>query len=351
MNQELIHVDNVHVTYSPMVRVVDDEYFSLGKMERRAVNALSGVSFDIVPGEILGLIGLNGSGKSTLLRVLAGIIRPDKGSVQMGKNRVSLLGVGSGLMSNLSGHDNIYLIGMQLGFSKKEIRAQYHNIVTFAELEEFIDHPVRTYSSGMRSKLSFSIAVHLATEIMLIDELLSVGDMSFRRKSYAKMQELIQDKNHTVVIVSHDLGRLRQLCNRVLWLEKGKLRAIGPSTQVIRDYQQACVQATGKSPVSDLPVPELLEVQCEDGALTVIWESVEDATGYYIYRKQDGKGYVSIARVSGALSDRYTDKKVSPGQTYQYTVRAYRKINDVRDKSDVQVDGICGTVPEQTDEP
>lgn len=349
MAKQLIRVKNVRVTYTPVKRKEGKGIFGFAKKQKETFVALKKVSFDIVPGEILGIIGKNGSGKSTLLRVLAGIIKPDRGSVRMGRNRVSLLTLSSSLMTELSGHDNIYLIGMQLGFSRKEIKEQYNAIVEFAELEKFIDQPVRTYSSGMRSKLSFSIAVHLATEIMLIDELLSVGDMAFRQKSYAKMQELIKDKRHTVVIVSHDMGRLRNLCNRVIWLDSGRVRVIGEPKYIIEAYQRQYTKTEGKLLVSDLQVPDLLEVKCHEDKLTVIWSPVQEATGYTIYRKQENKGYQRIAGVTGALSDRYEDKKVTPGQTYQYTVRAYRTFNGITDRSAVQVEGICGTVPVKKD--
>lgn len=345
MDQQVIKVNDIKVSYTPLIKKVKKGFLGLGKKERKKFVALRKMSFDIFPGEILGVIGKNGSGKSTLLRVLAGIIQPDTGSVEMGKRRVSLLTVSSSMMTELSGRDNVYLIGLQLGFSRKEIQEKFGEIVSFAELEKFIDQPVRTYSSGMRSKLSFSIAVHLATEVMLIDELLSVGDMTFRQKSYAKMKELIKDKNHTVVIVSHDMGRLRNLCDRVLWLDNGKLRVIGNPKYIIEAYQRQYTKTEGKVLVSDVPVPDLLEVQCTDQVLTVIWTPVQEATGYTVYRKQDNEGYKRIGRVTGAQSDRYEDKDVTPGKTYQYTVRAYRMFNGVTDRSSVQVDGICGTVP------
>ncbi len=346
MEQKRIKVDNIKVTYSPLVHKQGNRARIFGK-HRKSFVALDGVSFDIIPGEILGIIGKNGSGKSTLLRVLAGIIRPDSGSVEVGDNRVSLLTISSSMIVELSGRDNIYLIGLQLGFSKKEIQQQYDAIVEFAELQQFIDQPVQTYSSGMRSKLSFAIAVYLTTEVMLIDELLSVGDMAFRRKSYAKMQELIQDKNHTVVIVSHDMGRLQSLCNRIVWLEKGKLREVGDPKKVIGQYQSEYSATYGGVLVSDIKTPELLEVQCVDRQLMVIWEPVQDATGYTIYRKQENGGYQRIGAVSGSMSDRYVDKEVEPGQTYQYTVRAYRMLNGVADRSAVQSEGISGTVTEE----
>ena len=345
MDQQVIKIDNIQVSYSPVVRSEKKGFFCLGRKQRQKFLALRNVSFEIMPGEILGVIGKNGSGKSTLLRVLAGIIKPDSGSVEMGKNRVSLLTLGSSMITDLSGKDNIYLIGLQLGFSRKEIQNKFDEIVRFAELEKFIHQPVRTYSSGMRSKLSFSIAVHLATEIMLIDELLSVGDLSFRQKSFAKMKELIKDKNHTVVIVSHDMGRLRSLCDRVLWLDRGKLRVIGNPKYIVAAYQKQYTRTEGKVLVSDVPVPDLLEVQCEDHMLTVLWTPVPEATGYTVYRKQENEGYKRIGRTTGAQSDRYEDKDVKPGETYQYTVRAYRMFNGVTDRSAVQVEGICGTVP------
>lgn len=345
MDQQVIKVNNIKVSYTPLVSKEKKGLLGLHKKERQKYVALKQMSFDIIPGEILGVIGKNGSGKSTLLRVLAGIIKPDSGSVEMGKNRVSLLAVGSSMMTELSGRDNIYLIGLQLGFSRKEIREKFDEIVKFAELEQFIHQPVRTYSSGMRAKLSFSISVHLATEVMLIDELLSVGDMAFRQKSYAKMRELIKDKHHTVVIVSHDMGRLRNLCDRFLWLDNGYLRVIGDSKYIISAYQHEYTKTEGKVLVSDVQVPDLLEVQCEYHMLTVLWTPVPEATGYTVYRKQDKEGYKRIGRVTGAQSDRYEDKDVKPGQTYQYTVRAYRIFNGVTDRSSVQVDGICGTVP------
>lgn len=345
MEQNLIKVDNIKVSYSPLVHKQGNRARIFGKHRKHFV-AVDGVSFDIIPGEILGIIGKNGSGKSTLLRVLAGIIRPDSGSVDMGNNRVSLLTVSSSMMVELSGRDNIYLIGLQLGFSKQEIRQKYDEIVEFAELQAFIDQPVQTYSSGMRSKLSFAIAVYLTTEVVLIDELLSVGDVSFRRKSYAKMQELIQDKNHTVVIVSHDMGRLQSLCNRVVWLENGKLRQIGDPKTVIEAYQQEYKAANGAL-ISDLQTPELLEVRSVDDHLLVLWEPVPDATGYIVSRKQGDEVYQRIGTVSGSMSDRFEDKTVEPGQTYQYTVRAYRMMNGVTDRSARQLEGICGTAAEE----
>lgn len=200
--------------------------------------ALKGVSFEVPKGEILGIIGKNGSGKSTLLRTLAGIFCPDEGSIDMHGYDVSLLSIGVGFQTELSGRENIYLSGMLLGFSKEKIEQKTQEIIEFSELGEFIDMPVKTYSSGMHSKLAFSITAVLETSIMLVDEVLSVGDEKFKKKSYAKMQELISDKNRTVVIVSHSLGTLQELCTSVLWLHMGEMKMLGEPKEVIEKYRE-----------------------------------------------------------------------------------------------------------------
>ena len=198
--------------------------------------ALHGISFEIKRGEIVGLVGRNGSGKSTLLRVLAGIFEPDRGSVDLHGCTVSLLALGVGFLKQLSGRDNIYLSAMLLGFSQAEIEEQIDEIIEFSELGEFIEKPVRTYSSGMVSKLGFSISAILKTDIILVDEVLSVGDSKFKKKSFNKMMELISEKNRTVVIVSHDAKTIQQLCTSVIWLHDGDIRMIGPADEVVSAY-------------------------------------------------------------------------------------------------------------------
>lgn len=349
--EKIIKVNNIKVHYRTFTKRKGSNIADkiLGK-RRTNFCALNGVSFDIVPGEILGIIGRNGSGKSTLLKVLGGIIKPDSGSVKMGDNvRVSLLALSSSLMSDMPGRDNIYLIGLQLGFSLKEINAQFDNIVEFAELGSFIDKPVRTYSSGMRSKLSFSIAVHLTTEVILIDEVLSVGDVSFRQKSYAKMKELINDDKHTVVIVSHDMGRLATLCDRVLWLDKGNFQMIGDAKDVVNQYQKKYAVAEQKGVQSEIKTPKLLEVVPSESGLLVSWNFVSDATGYIIYRKKGKGSYKRVGIVAGTQTDKFEDTEVTPGETYTYTVRAFRIYNGITDRSAVIAAGISGTAPEKKD--
>ena len=200
--------------------------------------ALHGVSFTIGQGEIVGLVGRNGSGKSTLLRVLAGIFEPDKGFVDLHGHTVSLLALGVGFQTQLSGRENIYLSGLLLGFTKQDIDAQIDEIIAFSELEKFIEKPVRTYSSGMQSKLGFAITAILKTDIILVDEVLSVGDSHFKKKSFAKMQELISEKTRTVVIVSHNASTIRNTCEKVVWLHDGDIKMIGDTATVVDLYEE-----------------------------------------------------------------------------------------------------------------
>ena len=194
--------------------------------------------FDIKKGEIVGICGKNGSGKSTLLRAIAGIFSADKGTINLNNNSVSLLSIGVGFQKKLTGYDNIFLSGMLLGFSKEQIEKKLKEIIEFSELGDFIYKPVSSYSSGMYSKLAFSITAILETDIMLIDEVLSVGDIAFKEKSYNKMKELISDENRTVVIVSHSSKTLMELCDRVIWLHEGKILEDGKPEEVVSHYEE-----------------------------------------------------------------------------------------------------------------
>src|SRR5699024_6188473 len=195
-------------------------------------------SFKVKKGDILGIVGKNGSGKSTLLRALAGVFSPDSGEIDLHGYTISLLAIGVGFQKALSGRENIYLSGMLLGFSEDQIREKIDEIISFAGLGKFIDMPVQTYSSGMYSKLAFSITAILETDIMLIDEVLSVGDAKFKKKSYKKMKELIMDENRTVIIVSHNSDTIRNLCTSVLWLHEGEVRMMGNTDEVMDAYDE-----------------------------------------------------------------------------------------------------------------
>ncbi len=198
--------------------------------------AVKGISFYVREGEILGIIGKNGSGKSTTLNALAGIFSPDSGSIDLNGHSISLLSIGVGFIREMTGRENITLSGMLLGFTEEQVKAKEQEIIDFAEIGEFIDMPVRTYSSGMYSKLAFSITAILETDIMLIDEVLSVGDQKFKKKSYEKMRNLISNKDRTVVIVSHSIDTLKQLCDTVMWMHEGTIKRIGDPKEVLDEY-------------------------------------------------------------------------------------------------------------------
>lgn len=198
--------------------------------------AVKGISFYVREGEILGIIGKNGSGKSTTLNALAGIFSPDSGSIDLNGHSISLLSIGVGFIREMTGRENITLSGMLLCFTEEQVKAKEQEIIDFAEIGEFIDMPVRTYSSGMYSKLAFSITAILETDIMLIDEVLSVGDQKFKKKSYEKMKSLISNKDRTVVIVSHSIETLKQLCDTVMWMHEGQIKRIGDPDEVLDEY-------------------------------------------------------------------------------------------------------------------
>lgn len=234
-----VEVQDLKLQYKCLRNVsVKKGLFSIKKNQTEVIEALKGISFRVRKGEILGVIGKNGSGKSTLVRVLAGIFEPDGGSVNMHGHTVSLMSIGVGFQKKLSGRENILLSGMLLGFQESEIRLKMDEIIAFSELGDFIDRPVKTYSSGMYSKLAFSITAILETEIMLIDEVLSVGDAKFKKKSLKKMKQLITDKDRTVIIVSHSNETLRELCDELLWLHEGKVKMQGDTDQVINAYME-----------------------------------------------------------------------------------------------------------------
>ena len=213
--------------------------FTRKKKQKKAgtiINAVKDVSFSVNKSEVVGIIGENGSGKSTLLQAIAGIFDVDAGRIDTRGNRVSLLSLGTGFHNDLSARENIILCGMLMGYTKAQILERMDEVISFAELEDFIDYPVRTYSTGMRSRLTFSISMILDTDIILIDEVLSVGDESYKRKSYRKLRELIANKNHTVLLVSHNLEKLPPLCSRVIWMDKGCIKQIGDPETVIGAY-------------------------------------------------------------------------------------------------------------------
>lgn len=233
-----IEVKSVSISYRILNNVSIRSSLFHRKTRDEVFEAVKNVSFEVEKGGILGVIGKNGSGKSTLLRSIAGVFSPNSGTIDLHGNSVSLMALGVGFKPLLTGRANIMLSGLLLGFSEKEIQARMEEIIEFAELGDFIDKPVRTYSSGMNSKLAFAITAMLETDIMLVDEVLSVGDERFKRKSLAKMKDLITDKDRTVIIVSHSIETLNELCDQVMWMHDGEIRRIGEPEVVLSEYKE-----------------------------------------------------------------------------------------------------------------
>ena len=237
--ENAIEVKNLKIRYKSFKKLsIKSSIFKFKKNEVEVFEAEKGISFSVPKGQILGIVGKNGSGKSTLLRALAGVFSADEGEINIFDNSISLLALGVGFHKKLSGRENILLAGMLFGFTDDEVREKMDEIIAFADLGEFIDKPVSTYSSGMYSKLSFAITAILETDIMLVDEVLSVGDTKFKRKSYKKMKELISNEDRTVVIVSHNSSTIRTLCDSILWLHEGRIVMQGPTEEVLPLYEE-----------------------------------------------------------------------------------------------------------------
>lgn len=207
-----------------------------GKIQYNEFEALKHVTFNVKRGEVVGLIGRNGAGKSTMLKVISGILKPTEGSVTVRGNIAPMLELGSGFDFDMTGRENIFLNGAILGYAEEFLKSKYNEIVEFSEIGQFIDVPLRNYSSGMIARLAFSIATVVVPEVLIVDEVLSVGDAAFQEKSHKRMMELMHGGT-TVLFVSHSIEQIRQMCNRVVWLEQGQVRAFG-ETQAICDMYE-----------------------------------------------------------------------------------------------------------------
>lgn len=240
MEEEVVKVNDVSMVFS----MASDRSYTLkeyfvkglkGKNTKKVFKALDHVSFSVKKGEVVGLIGHNGAGKSTILKVISGIMTPTSGSVTVKGNIVPLLELGSGFDLDLTGRENIFLNGAILGYSEKYIKDHFKDIVDFSELWDFLDVPLRNYSSGMVMRLAFSIATIVVPDILIVDEIISVGDSDFQQKSFDKMKELMSGGT-TVLFVSHSIEQVKDLCDNVVWLESGSLRAFGSSDIICRQY-------------------------------------------------------------------------------------------------------------------
>ena len=245
-----VKVQNVSVLFNLNKEKIDNlkEYFIkliTRKLHYTEFWALTDVSFEIAKGERMGVLGFNGAGKSTLLKVVAGMLKPTKGSVQVDGVIAPMLELGAGFDMNYTGKENVFLYGATMGYSRKFIQEKYDEIVAFSELGEFMDVPVKNYSSGMRARLGFSIASAVHPEVLILDEVLSVGDAKFRKKSEAKIRAMF-DEGLTVLFVSHNTDQVRRLCTRAILIDKGKLIASGTADEVCDLYDEM-VDQTKKS--------------------------------------------------------------------------------------------------------
>lgn len=240
MAQPAVEVKNVSILFNLNKEKVDNikEYFVkfvTRKLMFTEFWALKDISFTVNKGERLGILGFNGAGKSTLLKTVAGVLKPTKGSVRVHGVIAPLLELGAGFDSNYSGKENIFLYGATMGYSRKYIQERYDEIVEFSELKDFIDVPVKNYSSGMKARLGFAIATAVEPEVLILDEVLSVGDAKFRRKSEAKVRSMF-DKGVTVLFVSHSTEQVRRLCDKAIILDKGQIIAQGEVNEICDMY-------------------------------------------------------------------------------------------------------------------
>lgn len=239
----MIHVEGVSVRYLmayDKVKSIKEYLVQMlkGKIKYQEFWALRDISFSVNKGEVLGIVGHNGAGKSTLLKVISGVLKPTEGSVRVQGTIAPMLELGSGFDFDLTGRENIFLNGAILGYSEQFLKEKYPEIVAFSELGQFIDAPLRNYSSGMVARLAFSVATVVKPDVLIVDEVLSVGDADFQEKSKARMLELMGGGT-TVLFVSHSIAQIREMCSRVLWLEHGEMKMLGKANEVCDAYAGA----------------------------------------------------------------------------------------------------------------
>ena len=241
--QKIIEVNNVSIKF----KMTKEQIFSLKEyfikfikrqLEFEEFNALTDISFSVNKGDILGIIGYNGAGKSTMLKVISGIMKPTNGSIKVDGVISPLIELGSGFDMELTARENIFLNGYILGYSKKFIKEHFNEIVEFSELSEFLDVPVKNFSSGMVARLGFAIATIVKPEILIVDEILSVGDFKFQEKSEKKIKKMLLSGT-TVILVSHDIAQIEEICTKVLWLEHGRVKGYGNTKEICEEYKNS----------------------------------------------------------------------------------------------------------------
>jgi ABC-type polysaccharide/polyol phosphate transport system ATPase subunit len=300
---------------SERYHTIRDRFSSFISRRDRAKNhaepfwALRDVSFEVFRGEVLGIIGRNGAGKSTLLKILSRITEPTLGRLALRGRVASLLEVGTGFHPELSGRENIFLNGAVLGMTKREIAAKFDEIVAFAEVERFLDTPVKRYSSGMHVRLAFAVAAHLEPEVLVVDEVLAVGDAAFREKCLGKMRTVTRESGCTVFFVSHNLSTVRQLCSRCLWMDAGRLLHDGSPDEAITHYLRASHKEALSEDVSQLARPYGSNGQARLTGLRLI----EAQTSLVFEASIDVSEYVADACISFTV---YTQEGIAVGSGF-----------------------------------
>ncbi len=282
-----------------------------------SIRALDSITFEVPKGEAVALVGGNGSGKSTLLKVMAGLLRPTSGTIETSGRVAALIELGAGFHPEISGRENVFINGAVLGLKRSQIEARYDDIVSFAGLEGFIDEPVKNYSSGMYVRLGFAVAIHTDPEILLVDEVLAVGDAAFAHRCLRRIEEFLAS-GRTLVLVSHDLGLVEELCDRALWLDSGRLIRSGHPRQVADAYREAIAEAEGRehqeaknaaavAPLVDGDQPESSPetLRWGSGAAEITAARLLDADGRETYHLRSGSEarFVLDARAHAALDD------------------------------------------------
>lgn len=312
-----IKVENIVKIYKLYDKSIDrlkEGIHPFGKKYHKDFYALNNISFEVKKGETLGLIGINGSGKSTLLKIITGLLTPTSGNIQVNGNVSALLELGAGFNMEYTGIENVYLNGMIMGFTREEMNKKMEEILSFADIGEFVKQPVKTYSSGMFVRLAFAVAINVNPEILIVDEALSVGDMRFQQKCFRKIEEF--KKTKTVLFVSHDMGAINKFCDRIIWLDKGHIVEAGEPLEISKKYQAFTIESEFSKYKSDKQ-----EVKIADD-VNIVNEHL-DVLG-------DQKANI----IGVGILDAYTKEKLSivtPGQMIHLIIKAklYTDIEDL----------------------